>query len=57
MNSDISLHDYWKQFCTAEEVSRDEKYAAHLAGECDWESCEWCIAAALEDEVAQTSTK
>jgi len=44
MNKDISLCDYWKQFRTAEEVSRDEKYDAHIANDCDWESCEWCIA-------------
>ena len=44
MNKDISLCDYWKQFRTAEEVSRDEEYAVHIAGDCDWGSCEWCIA-------------
>ena len=43
MNKDISLRDYWKQFRTAEEVSRDEENDKHQAGECDWATCRLCI--------------
>jgi len=35
---------------TREEIAQDEKYDIHAAGDCDWESCEWCIAAQLEAE-------
>ena len=43
MNKDISLRDFWKQFRTAEEVSRDEENDKHQAGECDWATCRLCI--------------
>ena len=34
----------YAQYRTPDEVSRDEIYDAHVAGECTWETCEFCIA-------------
>lgn len=42
----------WVSMRTREEKAQDEKEDAHIAGDCDWEICEWCIAAELEAEKA-----
>ena len=34
----------YAQYRSPDEISRDEIYDAHVAGECTWESCEFCIA-------------
>ncbi len=38
----------WLSMRTKDEQARDEKYDIHAAGDCEWETCEWCIAAELE---------
>ena len=41
---------FLQNFRTAEEKAQDEKYDEHIAGDCEWESCEWCIAAEISGE-------
>jgi len=48
----IRLRDnaIWQSMRTAEERGRDGKYDQHMAGDCEWEDCEWCIAATIAAE-------
>jgi len=34
----------YAQYRSPAEISRDEIYDAHVAGDCTWETCEFCIA-------------